>query len=153
MTRLHERIETALPLEDTFDFVADFANAERWDPGVVRSVRIDDGPVRPGARYDLMVRMGGRVAPMTYRVVAYDRPRRVLLVGEGSGVDATDEILVERVGDVTVVDYTADIRLRGLRRLVQPLLGGTFSQIARDAAQGMRAALRDVASQPGSPRP
>ena len=27
MTTLHERIETALPLQDAFDFIADFANA------------------------------------------------------------------------------------------------------------------------------
>ena len=33
MTRLHEEIETALPVETTFDFAADFANAQRWDPG------------------------------------------------------------------------------------------------------------------------
>ena len=32
MTILRERIETSLPVAEAFEFVADFANAERWDP-------------------------------------------------------------------------------------------------------------------------
>jgi len=152
MTRLYERIETALPLEDTFDFVADFANAERWDPGVVRSVRLDDGPVRPGARYDLQVRMGQRVAPMTYHVVEFDPPHRVLLAGTGSGVDATDEIVFERTADGTRIDYTADIRLRGPLRLLQPFLGGALGRVARDAAAGMRTTLAKLAASDSAAR-
>src|SRR6188768_1610672 len=74
MTRLQEQIETVLPLEPTFDFVADFANAERWDPGVFRSTRLDDGPLRQGSRFALDVRMGQRIAPMTYEVSALERP-------------------------------------------------------------------------------
>ena len=34
------------PLDDAFAFVADFANAERWDPGVASSVRLEPGPGR-----------------------------------------------------------------------------------------------------------
>ena len=70
--------------------------------------------------------MGGRVAPMTYRITHFERPDRVVLVGTGSGVDSVDDIRFERSGDGTAIDYTADIRLQGVRRLLQPFLGGTF---------------------------
>ncbi len=53
MTRLHETIQTTLPLEETFALIADFANAQRWDPGVATSVRLDPGPVGLDARYRL----------------------------------------------------------------------------------------------------
>ena len=142
MTRIHERIATSLPIEATFDYVADFANSEQWDPGTTSSRRLDDGPVGPGARYGLTVRMGGRVAPMEYRIRDFDRPRRVVLVGSGSNVEAVDEIRFERAGDGTVIDYTADIRLGGLLRLAEPFLGGTFEKIGRDAAAGMDARAR-----------
>ncbi len=33
MTTLHERIETALPLQDAFDFIADFSNAAHLGSG------------------------------------------------------------------------------------------------------------------------
>lgn len=141
MTRLHERIETTLPIEAAFDYVAEFANAQQWDPGVATARRIDDGPVAVGTRYDLGVRMGGRVAPMEYRITELDRPRRVVLVGTGSNVGAVDDIRFERDGDGTVIDYTADIRLGGWLRFAQPFLRGSFAKIARDAAGGMERAL------------
>ena len=146
MTRLYEQIETTLPVETTFDFVADFANAERWDPGVARSIRLDEGPIRPGSRFALDVRMGRRTAPMTYHVAALERPRRVVLVGEGSGVDAVDEIVFEPAGPGTRIRYTADIRLRGLVRLVQPFLSGVFARIGQDASAGLHRALADLAA-------
>ncbi len=144
MTRIHERIATTLPIEAAFDFVADFANSQEWDPGTTSSRRLDEGPVGPGARYSLMVRMGGRVAPMEYSIRDFDRPHRVVLVGSGSNVKAVDEIRFERAGDGTIVDYSADIRLGGLLRLVEPFLGGTFEKLGRDAAAGMDAAFEDL---------
>ncbi len=51
MPRLHETIETSLPAEDAFAFIADFANSQVWDPGVATAERIDPGPVGLGARY------------------------------------------------------------------------------------------------------
>jgi carbon monoxide dehydrogenase subunit G len=148
LTKLHERIETSLPIEETFNFIADFANSSRWDPGVATSERIDAGPVGLGARYALGVRMRGRVAPMEYRITTYEPPTRVVLTGEGSGVSAVDEIrFAPRAdGTGTAIDYTADIRLGGWMRVVQPFVGGTFEKIAKDALGGMQRALDDRAA-------
>lgn len=146
MTKLHERIETTLPIEETFAFIADFANSSRWDPGVATSERIDAGPVGIGARYRLGVRMRGRVAPMEYRITTFEPPTRVVLTGEGSGVSAVDEIVFEETATGTAIDYTADIRLGGWMRLVQPFAGGAFEKIARDALGGMQQALDERAS-------
>ena len=153
MTRLYEEIDTALPVGTAFDFVADFANAQRWDPGVARSRRLDDGPIRIGSRFALEVRMGGRIAPMTYQVAALEPPRRVLLVGTGSGVDAVDEIVFEPAGSGTHIRYTADIRLGGVLRLAQPFLARVFARIGRDAAAGMHRTLADLAATSGTARP
>lgn len=142
MTRLHETLETTLAIEDAFAFVADFANAKDWDPGVATSERIDAGPVGVGARYRLGVRMRGKVAPMEYRVTAYEPNRSVVLAGEGSGVTAVDEITFEATASGgTHIDYVADIRLGGLMRLAEPFAGGAFRKLAADAVGGMTAAL------------
>ena len=111
-----------------------------------------DGPIGIDTTYELGVRMGGRVAPMTYRIAHFERPGRVVLVGAGSGVDAVDEIRFARSGGGTAIDYTADIRLRGIRRLLQPFLGRTFARIGRDAAAGMEDTLADLAAA-GDQRP
>jgi len=149
MTRLHETIETSLPIDETFAFIADFANAQHWDPGVATSERIDTGPVGLGARYRLGVRMRGDVAPMEYRITTYEPPRRVVLTGEGSNVSAVDEIRFEPGSTGTRIDYTADIRLTGWMRLVAPFAGGAFEKIARDALGGMQRALDERAKAAG----
>ena len=146
MTRLHETIHTTLPIDETFAFIADFSNSSRWDPGVATSEALDPGPVAVGSRYRLGVRMRGRVAPMEYRVTTFERPRRVVLTGEGSGVSAVDDIRFERTELGTAIDYTADIRLGGLLRLLQPFLGDSFEKIAKDALGGMQAALDERAA-------
>ena len=145
MTTLNERIETTLPIEAAFAYVADFANAQEWDPGVETAERIDDGPVGVGARYRLGVHLGGRVAPMEYEIAAFEPPSRVVLTGSGSGVSAVDEIRFERAGTGTRIDYTAEIRLGGLLRLIQPFLGGAFRNVAQKAADGMRRTLAERA--------
>jgi carbon monoxide dehydrogenase subunit G len=149
MTRLDETIETSLPIAETFAFIADFANARHWDPGVATSERIDTGPVGLGARYRLGVRMRGRVVPMEYRITTYEPPRRVVLAGEGASVSAVDEIRFEPAGSGTRIDYTADIHLGGWMRLVEPFVGGAFEKIARDVLGGMQRALDERAKAAG----
>jgi hypothetical protein len=148
MTRIHERLTTDLPIEASFDFIANFANSHAWDPGTAWSRRADanDGAIGVSTSFELGVRMGGQVAPMTYRITRFERPTRVELVGEGSGVASVDDIRFEPRGDGTAIDYAADIELQGFRRLLQPFLGGTFKRIGRDAAAGMTDALAALAS-------
>lgn len=141
MTVLHERIETSLAPGDAFAFVADFANAERWDPGVATSVRVGDGPPGVGARYRLGVRIGSRVAPMDYVVAAWEPDTRVVLQGSGRGIRAVDEIRLTPTDRGTRIDYTADIRLVGLFRLAAPFAGGALARIGREARAGMEQAL------------
>lgn len=146
MTILRERIQTGLPLEEAFAFVADFANAQRWDPGVAFSERTDGGrigqdDVGVGTRYRLGVRFAGRTAPMDYVVVTWDPPRRVVLHGAGSGVDAVDDIRFVATSAGTDIDYRASIELRGLMRLVEPFAGSALASIARGARLGMQQAL------------
>ena len=155
MTTLRERIETPLPIDETFAYVADFANSQEWDPGVATAERLDPGPVGVGSRYRLGVRMGGRVAPMEYRISVFEPPTRVVLTGEGSGVTAVDDIRFEPAGDGTRVDYTADIKLGGFLGLIQPLLGRRVRQPGperrrRHAADARRARR---GRRPGADRP
>ena len=147
MPRLHEIIETTLPIDETFAFIADFANNEVWDPGTVSSRRVGDGPIGPGTSYDLVVKVGAGSAPMTYTVETYEPGRRVVLHGEGERVIARDDIRFEATpAGGTRVDYVADLQLKGVMRLLTPLLGGTFRKIGEDARTGMTAALADRAA-------
>lgn len=141
MTVLNEELEVSRPLDEVFGLVGDFANAEVWDPGVEESRAITEGPVRVGSRYELTVVFNGRRLPMTYEVTAFDPPRRVELAGTGSTVDARDDIRFEATDEGTRILYTADLRLKGVLRVAEPLLRSKFEQVGRRAMEGMRAAL------------
>ena len=141
MTTVRERIETPLPIDEAFAYVADFANSQEWDPGVATAERVDPGPVGVGSTYRLGVRMGGRVAPMDYRISVFEPPNRVVLTGSGSGVTAVDDIRFQRLDAGTRIDYTADIELGGFLGLIQPLLGRAFATLGRNAADGMQRTL------------
>jgi hypothetical protein len=152
MTRIHERIRADLPIEAAFDYVADFANADQWDPNTIEADRLDPGPVGVGAQFQVIVRMGGRTTPMSYRITEFDRPNRVVLVGEGEGVSSVDDIRFERSGTGTSVDYAADIRLGGVLRLIQPLLGSRFDRLGKDAADGMTRELGRLGAEVAQPQ-
>ncbi|HUQ44459.1 MAG TPA: SRPBCC family protein [Candidatus Limnocylindria bacterium] len=146
MAVLTETIETTLGIDEAFAFVGDFANSQLWDPGVASSVRADSGEVRVGSAYNLAVRVAGGVQPMTYTVTHLDPPRRVVLAGEGAGVKATDDIRFTATESGTRIDYTADIQLVGVRRLLAPFAGGAFRKIAENARDGMQRALDERAA-------
>ena len=141
MAILRERIHTTLAIDEVFAFVADFANSAEWDPGVASAERLDGGPLGVGTRYRLGIWRGDRVVPMEYEVTDFEPLRRVVLEGSGSGVEAEDEIVFETTPTGTRIDYTADIRLRGLMRLATPFAGGALARIARAARDGMQRAL------------
>src|SRR6188768_2556826 len=142
---LKEVVETTLPLERAFAYIADFANTASWDPGTVASRAVEGGGPIVGSRYALSVRVGGRVAPMEYEITALEPNERVVLAGRGSSVAAVDDIRFSRTEDGTRIDYTADIRLTGLWRLIEPFAGGAFTKIGREAREGMQHTLDSLA--------
>lgn len=150
MAQLHESLDTNLPSDQAFAFIADFANSSRWDPGVAWAEAVTPGPVGVGSVYRLGVRMGSRVTPMEYRITTLEPGRRVVLEGKGSGVEATDAISFSPTPTGTRIDYMADIRLRGWLRLVAPFAGGAFAAIARNARVGMLKTLDEMAQRVAS---
>jgi hypothetical protein len=89
--------------------------------------------------------MAGSVRPMTYRIVRLEPNRQVVLEGTGSGVAATDTLTFEATPHGTRIDYAADIRLLGWRRLLEPFAGGAFARIAGAARAGMERTLAERA--------
>jgi hypothetical protein len=83
---------------------------------------------------------------MDYEVTAFEPDRRVVLRGSGAGVAAIDDIRFTATPAGTRIDYTADIRLRGLMRLATPFAHGAFQAIASNAREGMQRALDALAT-------
>jgi len=142
MARYRTTVQSHKTPEDAFDYLADFANAKEWDPGVVEGENLTGRPLGQGNRFRLVSRFAGRRIPLEYRITTFERPGRVVFQADQAAVRATDEIRFEAGGTGTLVTYEADLGLKGpLGRLLDPLLAVAFRRIGDRAAAGLREAL------------
>jgi carbon monoxide dehydrogenase subunit G len=144
MARYRATVTTSADREAVFDYLADFRSASEWDPGV-RSARLRAGSAgEEGAEYDLVAHFAGRDVPLVYRAVTVRRPDRVLLVAETGTVISRDEITFADAGTHgTEVTYDADLRLRGVLRVLDPLLGLVFGRVGDAARDGLAGRLAE----------
>ena len=141
MTTYRTEIGSPRDRDEVFEYLATFSNAGEWDPGVTKAEPLTPGPPDVGSVYRLRVRVAGRDVPFDYRVVAIDRPTRVVLRAEQSGMVSTDTIMVERDGAGSQVSYVAVLESRGVLRLAAPLVARSFRKMADRGADGLRRAL------------
>ncbi len=142
MARYRTEVTTPARPDDTFAWLADFSNAQDWDPGVKRSVRIDSGPLQVGSAFDVDVAVAGRTTTMRYEVVEFDAPHRLVLRSTTPLFTSVDTITVRPAGEGAVATYDAVLKLRGPLGLADPLLGLAFQKIGDAAAEGLREHLR-----------
>ena len=145
--RYRREIEVAGDPADVFAYLADFEHTAEWDPGIVEARRLSEGPTRVGSRFEVIALFRGSRQRFEYVVTALEDGRRVALRGEGDRAVSDDEITVTAGLDGGArVAYEADLRLKGVYRIAEPLLGSTFRRMGDDALDGLRAQLaRDSA--------
>jgi hypothetical protein len=139
--RLVERRWVTRPQPEAFEYTADFSNIEEWDPGVVASRKVTEGPIGVGTRFELEVKFGVGTTPMTYEITVYQPDHRVVLVGDGGKLHAVDEITFASHDNMTVIDYTADLTFRNFFRFIRPLMRPILRRVGKDALDGLAKAL------------
>jgi hypothetical protein len=156
MARYQATVPSHRPAAETFAYLATFSNAAEWDPGVLAGEQLDAGPVTVGTRFRLVVPFLGLRMPLTYHVASYQPGREVVLAAATALLRASDHIEVTGGADGSVVTYQAEVRLRGLLQLLDPILRLGFRAVADRAAAGLAQALSrdpdpDTAASPGTP--
>ena len=124
-----------------FTYMADFSNSASWDPGVASARQSSEGDVGVGTTFDLVANFNGRQLPLTYEVIAFDPPRRVVLRAETNMVVSLDEITFSANGEGTDVTYDADLRTRGWFKVVAPVVALMFKGIGDRARAGLQREL------------
>lgn len=138
MARYVGTIESPKPVEEVFDYMADFTSVERWDETAVRAVRLDDGPPRQGARFRVTVRFAGRENDFEYETVAFERPGRLVLRADNGSVVSEDEVTVRPLpAGGSELTYDARLKPKGLMKLADPVLGILFKRLGDNAAAGL----------------
>ena len=89
MPVITETVETDLPVEAAFDYVANFENIVEWDPGVTAVRKMSDGPAAVGTEYELDLNYGGSPLSMVYRITV-EIYKRVSLMKPVRWLDTLD---------------------------------------------------------------
>jgi hypothetical protein len=139
MARYTTSIRCDLPPAEAFSLVADLANLEQWDPGVVSSVQTMGVGPGPLAEYDVTISTG----QMTLRYVTTDfsGPRSVTYKANAPLFTSVDVISVRPADTGSVVTYDATLRMPLFLRLGDPLLRLVFRRVGDAAAGGLRTML------------
>lgn len=137
MANYETTVHADLPAERAFALMADFSNAEHWDPATLESRQLNDVPVGLGARFELKMKIFGRENEIEYEIMEFDSPRRVVLRGENSGSVSIDTITVEPDGDGSAVTYRADVTMKGGFKVIGPLFGPVFKKMGDEARDAM----------------
>ena len=108
----------AAPLEEAFLYVADFRTATEWDPGIVQSRRVNNGPIGKGATYDVTAVFRGSPVPFRYELVEYEENRRLLFHAAGARTETEQKIeeLVRFVREAGRIPVQRDTLYNELRR-------------------------------------
>lgn len=139
--RYRSHVDVAGDPAEVFAYLADFSHTSEWDPGIAESRRLTDAPTAVGSRFEVIAVFRGNRQRFEYTVTELEAGRRIVLHGEGEKATSEDAIAVEPHGAGTRVIYEADIRLKGLLRVVEPLLGRTFRELGDDALAGLQVRL------------
>ena len=143
--RYRREIQVATPADDTFAYLADFANTAEWDPGIAEARRLTPAPTAVGSRFEVIALFRGRRQRFEYVVTEFDEGSRIALQGEGAKARSVDAITVAAGGSGTRITYEADLRLKGVYRVAEPFLRSTFRQMGDDALGGLVARLAETA--------
>jgi hypothetical protein len=141
MPRYRVSIDSPRLPSEAFAYLAAFDNIRDWDPSVVSARRLDEGALRLGSTFDVVVRVGRRELPLRYEVVRFDPGEVVALEANARWFRSYDVITVTPAGSGSVVTYDALLELRSLARLADPFMGRAFRKIGDDAAAGLRRVL------------
>jgi carbon monoxide dehydrogenase subunit G len=127
---------------EAFAYMADLTNFAEWDPGVDRVTQVEGDGGGPGAAFDVAVKVPGRTMTLRYDTVAFDDASTTMTAfAQNSVMTSKDTIIVKADGTGSIVTYDAELKLKSLLGLFDPLLGLTFNRIGDRAAAGLVEAL------------
>ena len=142
MVHYSRRLVVPVPLDEAFAYLSRFSSAAEWDPGVSSACMLTPNPVGLGSVFALDAIFMGNTVPLRYEITDFDPPNRVVLAAENASVRSIDQISFTREpSGGTVVQYHADLTLKGVARLAAPIFALAFRRIGNRASDGLRATL------------
>jgi uncharacterized protein YndB with AHSA1/START domain len=145
MARYTATVTSPHPTAEIWSYLADLRSIAEWDPSIEKARLVSGDPSTVGARYQLEVGFLGSRVSLPYVAVTVEPPTRLVFTAETESVTVRDEARIRPKADGgTSLTWDAELRLKGARRLLDPLLHLAFNRLGSRAARGLRVRLNEL---------
>jgi polyketide cyclase/dehydrase/lipid transport protein len=141
MARVSGEILINRPVEQVFDYVADQRNELAYNPRMLRSEKITDGPIGVGTRFRATAKSGRRVVEMLIEITEYDRARGLGSQTTMSFVEVNGGLTFEPVDGGTRMRWSWEVSPRGPLRMFGPLVARLGRRQEQTVWAGLKAQL------------
>jgi Polyketide cyclase / dehydrase and lipid transport len=141
MARVSGEILIGRPVEEVFDYVADQRNEPIYNPQMLQSEKITDGPIGVGTRFRATARSGRRPVEMLIEVTDFQRPSTFGSRTTMSSVEVDGGLTFEPVAGATRMRWSWDVSPRGPLRLFGPLVARLGRRQEQTIWSGLKAQL------------
>jgi hypothetical protein len=148
MARITGEIVIDRSITEVFDFVADERNEPMYNPEMLRTEKVTDGPIGVGTRFHAVHKAGRRPAEMTIEVTEYDRPYRIGSTTTMSRADIRGVVGFETIGASTRITWTWQVRPKGLASALTPIVGVVGRRSERACWEGLKQYLESSGALP-----
>jgi uncharacterized protein YndB with AHSA1/START domain len=149
MIRIKNSTQIGRPRDEVFDFLTSIDNLPKWQGNVVHAASLSDGPVRIGFQFEQTIKMGPRKMRAVCTITDIKANERFGFSMKSSGpVDCDARFELQPVVGGTRLTMNGVARLKGLWRLLQPIVGGELRKETRAELATMKLLLEAAAGVP-----
>ncbi|HEV7187040.1 MAG TPA: SRPBCC family protein [Blastococcus sp.] len=109
------------PVEEVFDFVADERNEPTYNPGMLVSEKVTEGPIGVGTRFRATFRSRRRPLDMQIEYTAFDRPYLLASTSRMAAADFSGTLTFTPTPAGTRLRWSWQARPKGAMRLLAPV--------------------------------
>jgi uncharacterized protein YndB with AHSA1/START domain len=151
MIRIETSTQVNQPRDRVFDFLTDVDSLPKWQSGVVQSKRLTEGPVRVGFQYEETAKVAFWNLHTVCTVTDIKVNERFSFVAKSSGpLDYDGRFDLQPVAGGTRLTLSGTARLKGIWRLLQPLLASDLRKETRTELATIKLLLEAQASVPSA---
>ncbi|EED33154.1 dehydrogenase/reductase [gamma proteobacterium NOR5-3] len=143
MISLTETIRVARPVQECFDYAADFRTTPEWDATAFKAKKLSDGPVGLGSTFSVRCRLPLGSIELSYTITEFEPAKLVTLQAESWLFSAVDTITFAEEQGQTRIDYRADFSYKMPFAALEGALKNGMQRMGKVALRGLQRALED----------
>lgn len=144
MVTLQADVVIQQPTRKVYEFLSDLDNIPKWETGVSGVKVLTDGPIRPGTRFEELIKIMGRQITGYCEVVEVEPGRKVAWRGIApSFMTYSGSFTVADERGQSRLQYNGSVKLARLWRLLTPLFAADFGKEIGREMEKIKSLLED----------